>query len=192
MRPLSDAERKLAEDNLNLVYFVAYKMANAGQLPKNVLDDAISEGMYGLMRAAVLYDPSRGLQFSTLGVMCIRNQIMSWIRKETTQRKMVAISIDMVVSEGSGKSAGKTWAETLPAVDDTEQDAVLWLNEYAIQKMEEQGKGHWVQLLMENANGATMEELAAESGVTKQRICKQIHQARNMLQGILYREDWRA
>ena len=47
--------------------------------------------------------------------------------------------------------------------------------------MAKEGKPHYGQMLLENANGRTMEEIARERGVTRQRISKQIGKARKIL-----------
>jgi RNA polymerase primary sigma factor len=57
-----DAKQRLIEANLRLVVMVARRYAVADGLP---LDDLISEGVIGLMRACEKFDPERNLRFST-------------------------------------------------------------------------------------------------------------------------------
>lgn len=70
---------KLVTDNMRLVYFCY------GKLKKNSLtirykDDLISEGMLGLIKAANSFDADRKTKFVTYAIMCIRNQMLMFIR----------------------------------------------------------------------------------------------------------------
>lgn len=53
-----------------VVYFV-----NRMRIPEQRRDDAISDGMFGLLRAAQKYDPTRGFKFSTYAESWIRQSI---------------------------------------------------------------------------------------------------------------------
>lgn len=62
---LSDEQRKLVEDNLNLVYFYIHRY----KLP---VDDS-DIGYIALCKAAKTYDESKGAKFSTYAMFCIQN-----------------------------------------------------------------------------------------------------------------------
>ena len=70
---LTDAQRKLVEDNLNLVYRVIHD--------KRLEDDeeALSFGFYGLCKAAENYDPKKG-SFCTYAY----NTILGWVYGNST------------------------------------------------------------------------------------------------------------
>lgn len=182
MRPLTDAERQLVEDNIQLVYHMAYAMAQRRELIRDALDDAIGEGMVGLMKAAVYYEPERGAQFSTFACNCIRQQIQNMVQRELREKNHVIISLDDTISQGTMDRAGaKRWEDALESGADTEAEAVAWVEEAVCQIMAKAGKPHYGQMLLENANGRTLEDIARERGVTKQRICKQVGEARKIL-----------
>lgn len=188
MRTLSESERLLVEANVNLVYHVTYSMIRAGKLQYRSIDDAIGEGMLGLVKAAQLFDPERGTQFSTLAVKSIRMHILNMIDREITQVKYRACSLDVDISEGSGEhGTNKQWAESIPSDVDVESDAVNWLGEVVREICSERQ----ASMLLDNVNGHTINEIALDYGVTPQRVSKQICDAKWLLKKHLNRDDWR-
>lgn len=67
---MNDAQRKLAEDNIPLVYYLI-----AREYPTYTYDEDLAQvGILGLCKAAMKWDESKGL-FSTFAGQCIRNEI---------------------------------------------------------------------------------------------------------------------
>ncbi len=186
MRPLTNSERQLVLENKGLVYEVVYGMVRAGKLLPRLVDDAISEGMFGLMKAAVFYDPARGYQFSTLAMLSIRRQIIVFLKKEINQTKFIAVSLDEPITDRSGKDL----TDSLPAKDDVEQDAVKWLTEYVDLISKTHPKAMHIETLMEYVNGRNIREIAEERGVSKQRIQFVLSEAKRILRNRLDRDDW--
>lgn len=77
---MQSCREKLVTDNLRLVYF-CYNKLQANALTVRFKDDLISEGMLGLVKAANSFKPNRKTKFATYAVMCIRNQMLMFIRK---------------------------------------------------------------------------------------------------------------
>ncbi len=66
-----------AASNLGLVYHVARRLARTVPAVAAMgLDEAVSAGMPGLVRAAQLFDPSRGFQFSSYAYRAIARGIL--------------------------------------------------------------------------------------------------------------------
>ena len=75
------ARDALLHEHLNLVHFVARKLARS--LPVAVdPDEMVSIGTLGLMSALDSFDPSRGLAFSTYAVPRIRGAILDEMRRQ--------------------------------------------------------------------------------------------------------------
>ncbi len=66
------ARNELVERNLPLIRFVANELTRGGKFPAEIeLEDLLSEGALGLIRAAETFDPSKA-KFSTFAVPTIR------------------------------------------------------------------------------------------------------------------------
>src|SRR4051794_16134086 len=74
-----EVRNRLAVDNHGLVWAVVRRYANARRLGIE-LEDLAGEGTFGLLRAAELFEPARGVKFSTYATRCVENRITSYIR----------------------------------------------------------------------------------------------------------------
>jgi RNA polymerase primary sigma factor/RNA polymerase sigma factor len=70
---------------LRLVVSIAKTMSNAG----DSLDDLISEGNIPLIRAAEIFDFTRGLRFSTYATWAIRNGLYRAIKRKRRRQQQV-------------------------------------------------------------------------------------------------------
>lgn len=69
--------RKLVERNLRLVVYIAKKFENTGI----DLEDLISIGTIGLIKAANTFNPDKNIKLATYASRCIENEILMYIRK---------------------------------------------------------------------------------------------------------------
>ena len=89
-----DAIKKLAngnlliERNLRLVVYIAKKFENTGI----GVEDLISIGTIGLMKAINTYDTSKNIKLATYASRCIENEILMYLRR--TNKLKGEISID--------------------------------------------------------------------------------------------------
>jgi RNA polymerase primary sigma factor len=81
-----EAERRLVEANLRLVFKIARRYANRG-LP---LLDLVEEGNLGLLRAARKFMPAKGARFSTYATWWIRQAIT---RALANQARMIRLPV---------------------------------------------------------------------------------------------------
>src|SRR5690348_8096095 len=71
----------LTQQHVGLVHHVARQLAR--RLHDKVdVDELVSAGAIGLMQAAVSYEPSRGLTFSTFAVPRIRGSMLDELRRQ--------------------------------------------------------------------------------------------------------------
>jgi RNA polymerase sigma-B factor len=75
VRDVSDRDRIVCE-HLHLVYSVARRFSGLGES----LDDLIQEGAIGLLNAVDMFDPDRGVKFSTYATHLISGQIQHYLR----------------------------------------------------------------------------------------------------------------
>ena len=79
--------RTLIERNLRLVVFIARKFENTGVM----LEDLISIGTIGLIKAVNTFDPEKNIKLATYASRCIENEILMYIRKNSQTRTEISI-----------------------------------------------------------------------------------------------------
>ena len=82
-----DAKQLLIERNLRLVVFIAKRFENTGVN----LEDLISIGTIGLIKAIGTYRSDRNIKLATYASRCIENEILMYIRKISNQRNEVSL-----------------------------------------------------------------------------------------------------
>lgn len=86
------AKQALIEHNLRLVVFIAKRFENTGV----GLEELISIGTVGLMKAISTYNADKNIKIATYASRCIENEILMFIRKSSQRKK--EISIDEPIS----------------------------------------------------------------------------------------------
>ncbi len=81
------ARDKLIEHNLRLVIYIAKKFDNTGI----ELDDLISVGTIGLIKAVGSFNSSKQIKLATYASRCIENEILMYLRKTTKSRNDVSL-----------------------------------------------------------------------------------------------------
>ena len=81
------AKQKLIEHNLRLVVFIARRFENTGIN----LEDLISIGTIGLIKAVSTYRRDRNIKLATYASRCIENEILMHIRKISGQKAEVSL-----------------------------------------------------------------------------------------------------
>ena len=108
------AKRRLVEHNLRLVVYIARRFENTG-IP---LEDLISIGTIGLMKAIGTYRLDRKIKLATYASRCIENEILMHIRK--TAKEKTEVSLDEPINmDGDGNEL------LLGDILGTEEDVVM-------------------------------------------------------------------
>ncbi|MCD7755496.1 MAG: RNA polymerase sporulation sigma factor SigE [Firmicutes bacterium] len=81
------ARQTLIEHNLRLVVYIARRFENTGVN----LEDLISIGAIGLIKAVNTYRPERNIKLATYASRCIENEILMHIRKISGQKAEVSL-----------------------------------------------------------------------------------------------------
>lgn len=84
----TEVKKTLIERNLRLVVYVARKFENTGIN----IEDLISIGSIGLIKAINTFDPQKNIKLATYASRCIENEILMHLRK--THNAKTEISID--------------------------------------------------------------------------------------------------
>ena len=81
------AKQRLIEHNLRLVVFIARRFENTGVN----LEDLISIGTIGLIKAIGTYRRDRNIKLATYASRCIENEILMHIRKISGQKAEISL-----------------------------------------------------------------------------------------------------
>lgn len=78
----------LIEHNLRLVVYIARKFENTGI----GLEDLISIGTIGLIKAVNTFNPEKNIKLATYASRCIENEILMYLRKNSNLRQEISIN----------------------------------------------------------------------------------------------------
>lgn len=87
-KTLNDTQRKLVEDNHNLIY----SFLRSRNLSLDAVEDWYGTAAIGLCKAALVFDESRGCKFTTLAYMIMDNEVRMIMRQN---RKNVSASVSL-------------------------------------------------------------------------------------------------
>ncbi len=76
------ARSTLIEHNLRLVVYIARRFENTGIN----IEDLISIGTIGLIKAVGTYQPAKAIKLATYASRCIENEILMFLRKSSVQK----------------------------------------------------------------------------------------------------------
>ena len=81
-----EARGRLIEHNLRLVVYIARRFENTGV----GIEDLISIGTIGLIKAVSTFKPARNIKLATYASRCIENEILMYLRKLSSRRGEVS------------------------------------------------------------------------------------------------------
>lgn len=93
----SEARDKLIEHNLRLVVYIAKKFETSGI----DLEDLISIGAIGLIKAVKTYSIDKNIKLATYASRCIENEILMQLRKNTRIKNEISLD-EPLSSDGEG------------------------------------------------------------------------------------------
>ncbi|QNO16742.1 RNA polymerase sporulation sigma factor SigE [Alkalicella caledoniensis] len=80
-------KRLLIEHNLRLVVYIARKFENTGIN----IEDLVSIGTIGLIKAVNTFDPAKKIKLATYGSKCIENEILMYLRRNNKIKSEVSL-----------------------------------------------------------------------------------------------------
>ena len=91
------ARGELIEHNLRLVVYIARRFENTGVN----LEDLISIGTIGLIKAVGTYQPAKNIKLATYASRCIENEILMHLRKTASQKTEIPLD-EPLSTDGNG------------------------------------------------------------------------------------------
>ena len=92
-----EASATLIEHNLRLVVYIARRFENTGIN----IEDLISIGTIGLIKAVGTYQPAKNIKLATYASRCIENEILMHLRKTASQKTEIPLD-EPLSTDGNG------------------------------------------------------------------------------------------
>ena len=165
------AKQLLVEHNLRLVVYIARRFENTG----TGLEDLISIGTIGLIKAISTYRLDRNIKLATYASRCIENEILMHIRKISGQK--AEISLDEPINmDYDGNEL--LLSDVLGTDEDTvtskmEDDVDLQLLRQALRELPEREREIiWMRYGLEGRKELTQKEVAQKMGISQSYISR--------------------
>ena len=122
-----EARARLIEHNLRLVVYIARRFENTGV----GIEDLISIGTIGLIKAVETYQPAKNIKLATYASRCIENEILMHLRKNANRKGEVSLDEplntdwdgnELLLSDVLGTEADSI---EKPIEDDVDRDLLL-------------------------------------------------------------------
>lgn len=172
MQKLTTEQQRMVEDNLALVKFILNRKFESAR-PEN-WDDMFQDGAVGLCRAVMLYEPEKGIRFSTFASVCILNEIGNRSRK---RRRLCAreLSYDNLLSE---KPDSDSFAAGFASVEDAESQIRYLALRETIEKSFSVSDRVIIQMILK---AATQTEIANAMGISQPKVSRRIKHIRGLI-----------
>ena len=166
-----NAKQRLIEHNLRLVVFIARRFENTGIN----LEDLISIGTIGLIKAVGTYRRDRNIKLATYASRCIENEILMYIRKISNQK--TEISLDEPINldyEGNELLLSDILGTDENVVSSAlEEDVDLCLLRQALQELPDREREIVLMRYgLEGRKELTQKEVAQKMGISQSYISR--------------------
>ena len=166
-----EAKQRLIEHNLRLVVYIARRFESTGVN----LEDLISIGTIGLIKAIGTYRREKNIRLATYASRCIENEILMHIRKITGQKTEVSLE-EPINMDGEGNEL--LLSDILGTDEDVvfrglEEDVDIQCLRQALQRLPEREK-EIVSLRygLEGRQELTQKEVAHRMGISQSYISR--------------------
>lgn len=170
----SRALNRLIEANLRFVVAVARQYQGQGLS----MEDLVSEGNIGLMKAASKYDATRGLRFVGYAVVFIRRQIEKALKRESSELRVESRangqsrSVDAPLGSKNNVNLLSVLADiSVPMADERVYSAAAeQAAEYALTMLNDRESRVVNAYFGIDRDNITMAEIAQEMGLRRERV----------------------
>lgn len=165
------AKQRLIEHNLRLVVFIARRFENTGVN----LEDLISIGTIGLIKAIGTYRREKNIKLATYASRCIENEILMHIRKISGQKAEVSLD-EPINMDYDGNEL--LLSDILGTEEDTvsghlEEDVVLQLLRQALKELPDREREIVLMRYgLEGHKELTQKEVARRMGISQSYISR--------------------
>lgn len=168
---VENAREPLITHNLRLVVYIAKKFESPGAS----VEDLISIGTIGLIKAVNTFSPERNIKLATYASRCIENEILMHLRKSSQLRNEVSIDDPLNVDwDGNELLLSDLLGSEPDAINrDLEQEAEKAMLMEAVSRLSPREKKIMVlRFGLEAAKEHTQKEVADELGISQSYISR--------------------
>lgn len=169
----SEAEvARLVNENRKLVDYMVNRYLKRFYVGGMERDDLVSWGLIGLVNAARAWDPSRKVAFSTLACRAIERMIIRGVKREwRPEREQATLSLDELLSGGSGEGNENRFVDQLPADEDVERRLLDTEQQVAVRSALETLEPEHRELIRRRYfQGEHVQDIARDLGLTRQGV----------------------
>lgn len=166
-----DAKQLLIERNLRLVVFIARRFENTGVN----LEDLISIGTIGLIKAISTYRRDKNIKLATYASRCIENEILMHIRKIANQKTEVSLDepINMDYDGNELLLSDILGTDEDMILRPLEDDVDLRLLRQAVQELPQREREIvYMRFGLEGRQELTQKEVAQKMGISQSYISR--------------------
>ena len=165
------AKQQLIERNLRLVVFIARRFENTGV----DLEDLISIGTIGLIKAVGTYRRDKNIKLATYASRCIENEILMHIRKIANQKTEISLDepINMDYDGNELLLADVLGTQEDMILKPLEDDVDICLLRQAVRELPEREREIiWMRFGLEGRKERTQKEVAQLMGISQSYISR--------------------
>ncbi|MGI5970177.1 MAG: RNA polymerase sporulation sigma factor SigE [Oscillospiraceae bacterium] len=161
----------LIERNLRLVVYIARRFENTGIN----IEDLISIGTIGLIKAINTFDPVRNIKLATYASRCIENEILMYLRKSAPQKNEISFD-EPLNTDWDGNElllSDILGTDSDSVIRPLEDDADRELLNVALQTLSDRERGIMVMRFgLGGSRRMTQKEVADELGISQSYISR--------------------
>lgn len=180
------ARNEIIKHNLRLV---VYHITNKFGYMEHILEDLISIGNIGLIKAVDTFDLSKGFQFSPYACKCMNNEIIMFLRKQGYNN---IDSLDRVIAEnkhGTQIFLSDTLIAETNIVEDNEYKETRCIIRKLVQNLPERNREIVMLYFGFYGKKYSQKEIAEKLNLSQSYISKQIPKILNIIENQLYKQN---
>ena len=165
------AQQLLVEHNLRLVVYIARRFENSG----TGLEDLISIGTIGLIKAIGTYRRDKNIKLATYASRCIENEILMHLRKTANQKTEVSLDepINMDCDGNELLLSDILGTEEDMILRPLEDDVDIAVLRQALGELNDREREIvWMRFGMEGRKEMTQKEVAQKMGISQSYISR--------------------
>ncbi len=166
-----DAKNKLIVHNLRLVVYIAKKFESSGV----ALDDLISIGTMGLIKAVKTFCPDKNIKLATYASRCIENEVLMYLRKISHTRTEISFDEPLNIDwDGNELLLGDILSDEDNKVDDCfEHDEMIKILIECVEKLPERERQIiYLRYGLKTDKDYTQKEVADILGISQSYISR--------------------